>query len=188
MAKKSKLIPRQYLSSDEHLIFESRPSAWLYMKSAILSMVIGLVVLVLLAWVWIPDAPEIPYYSESLDGDYGAYIQLALGAIFVLLLVFFYGRWLRWSSTVYAVTDERLIKRKGILNKKYEDIPVTMVTNVDIAQSLGKRALGYGTIMISTQGVAGRKVDMVWAGGPDPLLVRSKIQEVMDIRVKPKKA
>jgi membrane protein YdbS with pleckstrin-like domain len=186
MAKKARLIPRQYLSSDEHLVFESRPSAWLYMKSAAFSAILGLVLLVLLAWEWIPSAPEIPYYSEHIEGDYGIYIQLALGVILILLFVFFDIRWLRWSSTVYAVTDERLIKQKGILNKKYEDIPVTMVTNVDIAQSLGKRALGYGTIMISTQGIAGKKVDMLWEGVPDPLVVRSKIQEVMDIRVKPK--
>jgi len=51
---------------------------------------------------------------------------------------------------------------------------------------LGKRALGYGTMIFSTQGMGGKKADMVWEAVPDPLTVRRKIQEVMDTRAKPK--
>jgi uncharacterized membrane protein YdbT with pleckstrin-like domain len=105
----------------------------------------------------------------------------------VLATAFFSYRWLKWGSTVYAATDERIITQRGILSKIYEDIPLAMITNVDMAQSLGKRALGYGTIVFSTQGLSsGRKGDVVWEAVPDPFRVRRKIQEVMDVRVKPK--
>jgi hypothetical protein len=33
---------------------------------------------------------------------------------------------------------------------------------------------------------SGRKGDVVWEAVPDPFRVRRKIQEVMDVRVKPK--
>lgn len=187
MARKAKLIPRKFLSSDERVVFESRPSAWLYMKSASLALIIAIVALILFAWDWVPDAPEIPYISTALAGDYGEYIHWAFGALFAIAFIFFVVRWIKWGNTVYAATDERIIKQKGILNKKYEDIPVTMITNIDMAQSLSKRALGYGTLVFSTQGLGGKKADMVWDAVPNPMTVRRKLQEVMDVRVKPKR-
>lgn len=186
MAKKAKLIPRKFLSSDERVIFEARPSAWLHMKAGGFTMLIGLVALVVFAWKWIPSAPDIPYITSAMDNSsYGNYVWYAFGAIFVLCVIYFGAKWLQWSSTVYAATDERIIKQKGILNKTYEDIPLTMITNIDLAQSLGKRALGYGTMIFSVQGLGNRKADMVWEAVPDPMTVRRKLQEVMDVRVKP---
>lgn len=187
MADKARLIPRKMLSSDERVIFETRPSAWLYMKAASLALIIAVIALIGFAWAYIPDSPEIPYFSEALDGEYGEYIQWALLAVFVLMMLGFTIRWLRWSGTVYAATDERIITQRGIINKTYEDIPVTMISSVDLAQSIGKRALGYGTIVFSTQGQSGgRSAGLVWEAVPDPFAVRRRIQEVMDTRAKPK--
>ena len=185
--QKPKLIPRKMLSSDEQIVLETRPSAWLHMKAGGFAIVLGLVSLVIFAWKWVPDAPDIPYLSTAMaNASYGQYIQWAFAALFVLALIYFTAKWLKWSSTVYAATDERIIKQKGILNKTYEDIPLTMITNIDMAQSLGKRALGYGTLVFSTQGLGGKKADMTWEAVPEPMTVRRKLQEVMDIRVKPK--
>jgi len=188
MAKKARLIPRKFLSSDERVVFESRPSAWLYMKSATLALVIAIVAGVIFAWEWIPEAPDLPeVLSSAMSGENGDLVHWAFAAVAVIAFVFFLARWLRWSSTVYAATDERVIKQKGILNKTYEDIPLAMITNIDMAQSLGKRYLGYGTLIISTQGLGSRKADMVWNSVPNPMTVRRKLQEVMDVRVKPKR-
>jgi membrane protein YdbS with pleckstrin-like domain len=187
MAKKAKLIPRKFLSSDESIVFEARPSAWLYMKSASLAFIIALAAIVLFAWNWIPSAPDIPYVSSALTADYGDYVHWSFAVIFILAFGFFSVRWLKWGSTVYAATDERIITQKGILNKTYEDIPLTMITNIDMAQSLRKRAMGYGTLVFSTQGLGGKKADMTWEAVPNPMTVRRKLQEVMDVRVKPKR-
>jgi membrane protein YdbS with pleckstrin-like domain len=187
MAKKARLIPRKFLSSDERVVFEARPSAWLYMKSATLAILIAILAGTLFAWKWIPEVPDIPYVSTAINGENGDLVQLAFAAVAVIAFGYFIARWLRWSSTVYAATDERIIKQKGILNKTYEDIPVTMITNIDMAQSLGKRYLGYGTLVFSTQGLGGKKADMVWDAVPSPMTVRRKLQEVMDVRVKPKR-
>ncbi|OGS43940.1 MAG: hypothetical protein A3K76_05815 [Euryarchaeota archaeon RBG_13_57_23] len=185
MADKARLIPAKMLSSDERVIFETRPSAWLYMKAAALVLIIGLICLVVLLWEWM-DAPDIPYLSEAFDGDYGEFIQYGFIAIFVICMLFVAYRWLKWGSTVYAATDERIITKKGIFNKLLTDVPLTMITNVDLAQSLGKRALGYGTLVFSTGRSGGRKGDVVWEAVPHPFDVRKKIQEVLDIRAKPK--
>ena len=186
MPGKAKLVPKSLLSSDERVVFESRPSALKYMVSGSLVMVIGLAALVMFAWKWIPDAPSIPYLTEQLEGDYGQYIEWVLIGVFVLALLYFATKWLRWGSTVYAITDERIITQKGILNKVYDDVPLNQITNVDVSQSIGKRMVGYGTIVFSTTGSAGRKDAVRWEWVPHPVTVRRKLQEVMDIRVKPK--
>jgi len=187
MAKKARLIPRKMLSSDENVILETRPSAWLYMKGAAFALIVAVIALIGFVWKWIPDAPEIPYFSEALEGEYGEYVEWALLGLFVLMMLVFAVRRLRWSGTVYAVTDERIITQRGIINKTYEDIPVTMISSVDLAQSIGKRALGYGTIVFSTQGQSGaKKAGLVWDAVPDPFTVRRRTQEVMDVRTKPK--
>lgn len=185
MALKAKRIPRSMLSSDERMVYESRPSAIKYMVSATVAMVVGLLSLLVYLWKYIPDSPELPYLQEYLDGEYGEYIEWAALAIFALCILYFIVKWLRWGSTVYAITDERIVIQRGILNKTYEDIPMGMITNVGVSQSLGKRMLGYGTINFATQSSQGRKGSIVWEAVPDPLSVRRKIQEVMDIRVKP---
>jgi len=187
MAKKAKLIPRKILSSDERVVFESRPSAWLYMKSAAAAFIVMLAAATVFAWPWVPGVPDLPYLTEAFENvDYGDIIHWVFAGMALLAFIYFTARWLRWSSTVYAATDERIITQRGILNKTYEDIPVTMITNIDMAQSLAKRALGYGTIVFSTQGMGGKKADMVWEAVPNPLTVRRKLQEVMDVRVKQK--
>ena len=186
MSAKPKLIPRKFLSSDERLVFESRPSAFKFMVSGSIVMLFGIIALVIFAWKWIPHAPSIPYISDIIDNaDYGQFVQLAFGAVFFPALIYFFYKWLRWSSTVYAVTDERIILQRGILNKVYDDIALTLVTNVDLVQTFGKRVLGYGTLVFSTQGTTNRKNSLVWEWVPDPIDVRRKLQEVMDVRVKP---
>ncbi len=186
MVRRARLIPAKLLSSDERIVFESRPSAVVYMVSATIVMIIGLAAVVLYAWQYIPGSPSLPYIQEYLDGDYGLYIHYALLVVVVLCLLYFIARWLRWSSTIYAVTDERVITQRGILNKTYEDVPLTMVTNVDISQSLGKRVLRYGTIRITSQASSGNRATMTWTAVPSPLTVRRKIQEGMDTRTKPR--
>lgn len=186
MAGKAKLIPRKFLSSDEKVVLETRPSAWLHMKAGGLVLLLGLVCLILFIWEHVPDLPSLPYVSEAFaDESYGLYLQYALLALFVLAMVFFFAKYLRWNGTIYAVTDERVIVQRGILSKTYEDMPLTMITNVDMAQSLSHRALGYGTLIFSTSGTGSKKANMVWEAVPDPMTARRKVQEVMDVRVKP---
>lgn len=186
MATKAKRISRSMLSSDERMVYESRPSAIIYMMSASIVIIIGLLALLVYLWQYIPDAPGLPYVQEYLDGEYGQYIDWAALGIFVLCFLYFTVKWFKWGSTVYAVTDERIITQKGILNKTYDDVPLGQVTNMSVRQTLGKRMLGYGTIEFATQSSQGRKDYIKWEAIPNPLTVRRKIQEVMDIRVKPK--
>jgi len=184
MAKKARLISRKMLSTDERLIYESRPSAVKYMVSATIVILIGLGALALYLFQYLEDPPSVPYLQDYLDGEYGDYIYIALLAVFGLCALYFIVKWLRWGSTVFAVTDERIITQRGILNKSYEDVPLGLVASVDISQSIAKRMLGYGTIAISSQASSRGRATIVWEAVPDPLAVRRRIQDVLDTRAK----
>jgi hypothetical protein len=59
-----------------------------------------------------------------------------------------------WWNTVYVLTDERLFARAGILRRSGHDLPLRGVTDVVVAQRLGERMLGSGTMSVITEGGA----------------------------------
>jgi membrane protein YdbS with pleckstrin-like domain len=191
MAIKPKHIPKKFLASDESVVFESHQSWWYSMKSATLGLLVVLAANIILDWGWIPSTPDLPFASAALSGINGGiqglFALIALIALIVSTWVFFM-RSMSRRRTVYAATDERLIKRTGLVIKGYEDIPLTQIENIYIKQSLGNKILGYGTITFSTKGLgeAGGP-DMKWVAVPRPMRVRRILQEVMDIRDKPKR-
>jgi membrane protein YdbS with pleckstrin-like domain len=191
MVSKRALISRKSLSSGEQIVFETRQSAWLCMKTAVLALVLFFVSIILYVWTLMSSAPSIPWLTDAVNNhSYGKYVQWALLIIAILALLFAFVKYLRWGSTVYASTNERIITKRGILSKTYEDMPLRMITNIDLGQTLAERGLGYGTIMFSTQGLSeggGRKkADVVWTGVPNPMNVRKMLQEALDSRFRGK--
>jgi membrane protein YdbS with pleckstrin-like domain len=185
-----KLIPKKSLAMDERVVFESRPSCWSCMKAAALALTLAIAANILWAWGRIPNAPDLPYASTALSGISGGIAQSAFAIVALIALIaavwFFYLRWMSRRKTVYAATDERIILRKGILAKGYDDIPLTMIEQIRVRQSLWHWFLGYGTLIFSTKGLGvGGGRDMIWEAVPSPMTVRTTLQEVMDIRVKP---
>jgi hypothetical protein len=187
MAITPRHIPKKFFSSDENLVFESRPSAWSCMKAAAFWLVVAVLVLTLSYWTWISGAPKIPYLSDWLsDPDSGDLMQtsMQLFAYIVILLVLW--RWWIWGNTVYAITDERVIKQtRRWLAKRYRSIPVTQIEDVQLVHPFWGRILRYGTLEISTGPPEGGKADMVWPAIPNPVRVSRMLEEVMDIRNKP---
>jgi uncharacterized membrane protein YdbT with pleckstrin-like domain len=183
-----KLFAKKNLSSDESVVFESRPSCWSCMKAAALALMIAVAANIVWIWGRIPDAPDLPYASTALSdiGDLINESALAIIAIVALIVSawFFYLRWMSRRKTVYVVTDERIIKQEGIISEGFEDIPVTMIEHVRVRPSLWNRF--YGTLEFSTEGPGGRSGRrMIWEAVPRPMAVRTILQEVQDTRVKP---
>lgn len=179
------MISKRILASDERVVFETRPSAFRYMIGGTVGLIVAIVSILLAAWPSLPDdLPEIPYIQDVLVGDYGLWVRAALVGLFVVATFYFIARWLRWTNTIYAATDERVIIQRGILGKTYDDIPLGMIANVDVLQPFRQELLGYGTIIFSVQGQQAKKGDMIWAYVPRPIHARRSIQEVMDTRMK----
>ena len=86
------------------------------------------------------------WFSETryLTGiwRYTAY-ALALVAIFLLIQ-----QWLQWWVTEIAVTDRRVIYKKGLVRRQTNEMNMDKVESVQINQSILGRMLDYGDVTI----------------------------------------
>src|SRR4029450_10437970 len=105
----------------------------------------GVVVAVGAAWVVVPA------------GELQQPAQLAVGVIGVLvLLVTVAGRVLRWSTTHFVLTTERLIFRSGLVAKFGREIPLERINDVTFSQSLFERLIGAGDLLVESAGEHGQ--------------------------------
>jgi uncharacterized membrane protein YdbT with pleckstrin-like domain len=86
----------------------------------------------------------------------GQWIVLLAGI--ALLVVFSIRPWLRWITTSYVITTERVIIRQGILSRTGRDIPLQRLNDVSFSHSLWERFLGSGTLVIESAGERGQVV------------------------------
>lgn len=78
------------------------------------------------------------------------------------------------ATTQYMITDNKIIRRDGILRKDTQMIPYTQLERVDLRQSLGQRILHIGTVIVDT-GDDTLDIEMV----PHP----AQIQELLSQRL-----
>ena len=73
------------------------------------------------------------------------YAAYALAGIGVVLLI---QQWLRWWVTEIAVTDRRVIYKKGLIRRHTNEMNMDKVESVQIDQSVLGRLLDYGDVTI----------------------------------------
>jgi uncharacterized membrane protein YdbT with pleckstrin-like domain len=136
-------FPERLLSEDEELIYDLRPH-WL---TLVVPVLVTLVVMVAVgaAWVVMPA------------GDLQQPARLAVGVLgMVVLLITVVGRVLRWSTTHFVLTTERLIFRSGLVAKFGREIPLERINDVTFSQSLFERLIGAGDLLLESAGEHGQ--------------------------------
>jgi uncharacterized membrane protein YdbT with pleckstrin-like domain len=108
-------------------------------------------------------------------GSQTQYFSLALwiaAAIFALLaLSAGLAALIRRVTTEFAVTDVRVIYKKGLLARHTLEMNRSKVESVDVDQSILGRLLGYGTVIVRGTGGSLEPIRYV----ADPLTFRSHI-------------
>ena len=85
------------------------------------------------------------------------WLQWVVLLVLAGLLVYFVVRPLvAWWTTLYVLTTERLITRKGLIAKSGVEIPLERITNVNFNQSVFERMLGAGDLLIESAGTTGQ--------------------------------
>lgn len=81
---------------------------------------------------------------------------------------------LRWRTTHYVLTTNRVIIRVGVLRQTGRDIALNRINDVIFQRSLGERMVGAGTLIIESAGELGRQrlVDLPRAHQVQQLLNR----------------
>jgi membrane protein YdbS with pleckstrin-like domain len=177
-----KLLKATYLGDTEYLLAETRATKLFYFPGPLVLAIFFGVLTFASAHAIISAIPDwfpalysgltLSSYLSASGQMYLAYFWLLL---FVICLLWLLIRYFRWITTVYAVTNRRVIVQRGILGKNFDEIPVTQVRGVDIHQSFGQRILGYGSVRVSSEG-GSRIGNEDWRGIPKPFRFQKLIE------------
>jgi uncharacterized membrane protein YdbT with pleckstrin-like domain len=98
----------------------------------------------------------------SFLGPGGLYVpklRTVLTLIFVgLLLLWLIVVWIRWRSTTYTLTDQRIKIESGVFGRQEKIIPIDRVQDCSTRQSLFGRMLGYGRVEVDAAGAQGAEI------------------------------
>ena len=118
------------LQPGERIIVRGRLH-WIVYWHAILFFVLGVVVV---AW-------------EKAGGmdEMASFTAIAFAVLFIVS--FLYAWFIRWITEI-AVTDRRIIYKRGFINRHTEEMNMDKVASVDVDQSILGRMLDYGTVHV----------------------------------------
>jgi len=132
----------------ENVIFQTRPRFFMYLKSAIIKFIIILIIVYFFRDL-MTTAATIQEYLISI-----VQIPLVQGVtvflLIIILILFLWITWdlLKWRSTSYKLTDQRIITKSGILRKNKNYIHYDKIQDVTVSQSLTERITSSGDIEV----------------------------------------
>lgn len=133
-------FPRRLLNENEKIALDLRPHWWFFAGPV----ATGVPIILLLIGVL------------QLHGDVqnvGLYVFAALAIVWALWLG---SRLLRWQTTHFVITSDRLIMRRGVLGKFGREIPLERVNDITFRQSLFGRMIGAGDLVVESAGERGQ--------------------------------
>ena len=171
-----KYLRAAYLANGETLLRETRSTGLFYFPGPVLWLLIVLFFDASTLNLWTSSFPAVPALTNAYTklptiGAYDpkAYVTLVFLVLTVVVVLWLLVRYLRWISTVYAVTTSRVIVQRGIFSRDFDEIPILQVRGVDVHQTLLQRMLRYGTLVVSSEG--GNRLGLgneSWHGIPRP--------------------
>lgn len=137
-------FPESVLTKDEQVVSHLHPHWKALIRPAFV--VILAVAAVVLAGIFLPTGERM----------IGLYVVGAIALVAVALLAFW--PWLRWRTTHYVFTNERVIMRHGVFSRSGRDIPLGRINDVSFSHGIIERMLGCGTLTIESAGERGQVV------------------------------
>jgi Bacterial PH domain/Short C-terminal domain len=153
--------PRKLLNPGEQVAVDAGPH-WKYMVRPGAAVIVALALAV-----------------EALGAETDRWEELALAGVLVLCLLWLGVRYLKWATTSFTVTNERLILRRGVLRRAWREILLDRLTDISCRQTLGDRLLGCGDLLIESPGRDGQEV---FPDLPHPLRIQKEIYRLVNAR------
>jgi uncharacterized membrane protein YdbT with pleckstrin-like domain len=139
-------FPRRLLTDGEHIVLDLRPH-WV----TLLGPVLWTIVLVAAA---IGGSIGLQHTSIS---DKSTATLIVAGVAIVAWLILAFPRILRWLTTQFALTNERLIARSGVVAKRSKEIPLEAINDITFTQSFWGRLIKEGTLVVESAGERGQE-------------------------------
>lgn len=131
--------PKKLLNDYEELAVDLHPHWWYFAEAVaalIGSIVLGIVVLA------VDAASALKWLVLAL---------IVASALWLLL------RYLRWATTNFVITSDRVIFRHGVIAKSGIEIPLERVNSVHFNQSIFERFIGAGDLLIESGAEGGQQ-------------------------------
>jgi uncharacterized membrane protein YdbT with pleckstrin-like domain len=131
--------PRKLLNDRETIVLDLHPHWWYFVEAAVAlvaSIAFGIVV---------------------LAADWHTSLRWLALALIVLSALWLIARFVRWRTTNFVVTSDRVIFRHGVLAKAGIEIPLERINSVHFRQSIIERMLGAGDLLIESGSEQGQQ-------------------------------
>ncbi len=135
-------FPRNLLHENEELVLDLRPH-WYQMIKPVAIAVAALVLTILVVGLWGPE------------GTFGNAVKLLCVILLVGALGLVGWKYLVWNSTMFVLTSDRIVSRRGVLTKSGIEIPLERINTVFFSQTVFERMLGSGDVAIESAGERG---------------------------------
>src|SRR3989442_5932239 len=139
-------FPRRLLTDGEELVLDLRPH-WIALAGPVAA---GVAIVA----VWLVLAR---YLSHHFDLPTDLYWIVAAVAV-VGLLRFTARGIVRWATSHFVVTSDRVIHRSGLIAKRSMEMPLEALNNVKFEQGMFERMIGAGTLILESAAEQGNSV------------------------------
>lgn len=138
-------FPKNLLADHEKLIFDLKPH-WVALVPSVLWTIAALAVL-LLGYRGV---------DAVIEGE-ASTAKMVVGAVVTIAWYYFAVLpALRWRFTMFVLTSDRLITRRGIVAKHSREIPLERINDVTFTQTVLERVLGAGDLLVESAGERGQ--------------------------------
>jgi uncharacterized membrane protein YdbT with pleckstrin-like domain len=134
----------------ENLVIKAHPH-WIVLVKSVWIPIVAVVLVVIADFTILLDN----YNSWGLPPRFRTYFTLAVVALAGLWLIVV---WIRWQSTAYTLTDQRIKIETGVFGRQEKIIPIDRVQDCTTKMSLLGRMLGYGRVEVDAAGAQGAEV------------------------------
>jgi uncharacterized membrane protein YdbT with pleckstrin-like domain len=128
----------------ENLVLKDHPH-WIVVVKSLAAPIVLLIVAVIVD------------FTATNTGIENLRLIVTLGAIAIAIL-WLIVVWIRWQSTSYTLTDQRIKIETGVFGRQSKMIPIDRVQDCTTRQSLIGRMLGYGRVEVDAAGAQGAEV------------------------------
>jgi len=115
--------------------------------------------------------------TVAAAGDWGAW-PLVLTAIALVIVLF---KWLEVMGSLYQITPERLIVKRGIFMKSIDEVELYRIKDIRMDFSLLNQWAGIGTICLVSSDETTRTGELVLRNVPKAQARREELRTLVDV-------
>ncbi|MEU4668755.1 PH domain-containing protein [Amycolatopsis sp. NPDC023774] len=131
--------PDDLLSQNEEVVVHSHP----HFKMLIFPFVAFVITIAAAVWLIL--------LAQDATAPWNNVAMIAIGVVALVLVVWlFLAPLVRWRTTHFIVTTDRLIAREGVVKRTGIDIPMSRINSVQFEHGLLDRVFGCGTLIIES--------------------------------------